>query len=160
MPVLLASLVPARPSPPAHCVRTSRTPSRHLPLRRMVTGRTRRNGGDAAAPPARSLPFSATEAGPAPPSFPDDRPVLFVHTLCPYAERAWLAFLEKVSSIVLESLPVPQPCRSHLTATAPLPAGRPFSFSPHRPRRQAILVPLHQLSWTGTRSVLRRRGPC
>ena len=25
-----------------------------------------------------------------------DRPVLYVHVLCPYAQRAWLALLEKV----------------------------------------------------------------
>ena len=46
-------------------------------------------GGDLAAA------FTAEEAGPsAPPS--GQQPVLYTHTLCPYAERVWIALLEKV----------------------------------------------------------------
>jgi hypothetical protein len=28
-----------------------------------------------------------------------DYPILYLHTLCPYAQRAWMAFLEKVSVV-------------------------------------------------------------
>ena len=31
-------------------------------------------------------------------------PVLYTHTLCPYAHRAWLAFLEKVPGCLLNAL--------------------------------------------------------
>lgn len=52
----------------------------------------------AAAPPlltaAEAPPlFTAAEAGPHPPS--PGNLYIYIHTLCPYAERAWLALLEK-----------------------------------------------------------------
>lgn len=47
--------------------------------------------------------FTAVEAGPAPLVAADGGPVLYTHTLCPYAERAWIALLEKVNASTIES---------------------------------------------------------
>lgn len=44
---------------------------------------------------SHSLDFTAREAGPAPPPTVSGRVTYFTHTLCPYAERVWIALLEK-----------------------------------------------------------------
>lgn len=48
-------------------------------------------GGD------RAAAFAAEEAGASPPPS-GEQPVFYTHTLCPYAERVWIALLEKVTN--------------------------------------------------------------
>lgn len=43
-------------------------------------------------------------AGLSSPQDDTETPVLYTHTLCPYAHRAWLAFLEKVPGRLLNAL--------------------------------------------------------
>lgn len=45
--------------------------------------------------PAAAAAFTVCEAGDEPPAAAAATPILFTHTLCPYAERVWLALLEK-----------------------------------------------------------------
>jgi hypothetical protein len=81
-------------------------------------------------PPPPAQPFQHVEASQLA-AAPDSRQRLqfYTHTLCPYAQRVWIALLEKVrvarpppASLLL--FPAPAPCLA-----APLPA----AWQPSRP---------------------------
>jgi hypothetical protein len=55
------------------------------------------SAGDVVGHTKKLRNFTLEDAGPSPPN-QDGRIILYAHTLCPYAERAFLVLLEKVKS--------------------------------------------------------------